>query len=191
MTSVRGLPTSHAMLRQKRPPRRTTSFGEAFDASGNLLIKLHWHPGFESGNADVDREHRALFAVSNNLLNAIVNGSPQEEIDRIIGILVNEVTSHFANEEAIQRSIGYPQAEEHARIHRSLVEKAVKLINDFKAGTVDVGTFFQFLAYDVVTLHMRREDSKFYPLFECSRTEAATGPGRRAIPKLVELVDLD
>ena len=167
------------------------AFGEALDASGNLLIKLHWHPGYESGNADIDREHRALFAVSNNLLNAIVNDRPREEIDRIIGILVNEVTSHFANEEAIQLSIGYPQAEEHARIHRSLVEKAVKLITDFKAGTVAVGTFFQFLAYDVVTLHMRREDSKFYPLFEGADRKMLPAEAEKPLPALAELVDLD
>lgn len=167
------------------------SVGEAFDASGNLLIKLHWHPGFESGNVDVDREHRALFAVSNDLLNAIVNGRPKDEIDRIIGVLVKEVTSHFDHEEAIQRSIGYPQAEEHARIHRNLVDKAVKLIGDFNAGTVDVGTFFQFLAYDVVTLHMRREDSKFYPLLGAAGPVESFDHSGESLPKLVELVDLN
>ncbi|HEY5974611.1 MAG TPA: PocR ligand-binding domain-containing protein [Geobacteraceae bacterium] len=166
------------------------SVGEAFDASGNLLIKLHWHPGFESGNADVDREHRSLFAVSNDLLNAIVNGRPKEDIDRIIGTLVKEVTSHFDHEEAIQRAIGYPQAEEHSLIHRSLVDKAVKLIGDFHAGKVDVGTFFQFLAYDVVTLHMRREDSKFYPLFETVGQKLPNAQAEEAMPKLVDLVDL-
>jgi hemerythrin-like metal-binding protein/PAS domain S-box-containing protein len=187
-------------LRLADPPRYAAaemaasadnSVGEAFDAAGNLLIKLNWQPGFESGNADVDREHRALFAVSNDLLNAIINGRPKEEIDRIIGTLVKEVTSHFDHEEAIQRSIGYPQAEEHSRIHRSLVDKAVKLIGDFNAGTVDVGTFFQFLAYDVVTLHMRREDSKFYPLFGTTSGSMPTEEAEKPLPMLVELVDLD
>jgi len=167
------------------------SFGEACDAAGNLLIKLHWHASFESGNADIDREHRALFAVSNDLLNAIVNARPFDEIDRIIGILVNEVTHHFDHEEAIQRSIGYEQAEEHARIHRALVDKAVKLISDFKAGGVTVGTFFQFLAYDVVTLHMRKEDSKFYPLFAAAGQKLPTATAEESIPDLVEIIDLD
>ncbi len=166
------------------------SVGEAFDASGNLLIKLHWHPGFESGNADIDREHRALFAVSNDLLNAIVNARPKVEIDRIISTLVKEVTFHFDHEEAIQRSIGYAQAEEHSRIHRNLLDKAVKLIDDFNAGNVSVGTFFQFLAYDVVTLHMRREDSKFYPLFEAAGQTMPTVKAVESLPSLVELVDL-
>jgi hemerythrin-like metal-binding protein/PAS domain S-box-containing protein len=187
-------------LRLAEPPRYAAaemaaaadnSVGEAFDASGNLLIKLNWAPGFESGNADVDREHRALFAVSNDLLNAIINGRAKEDIDRVIGVLVKEVTSHFAHEEEIQRSIGYPQAEEHSRIHRSLVDKAVKLIGDFNAGTVDVGTFFQFLAYDVVTLHMRREDSKFYPLFGPADRMLPTELVEKPLPMLVELVDLD
>jgi len=167
------------------------SVGEAFDAAGNLLIKLHWHASFESGNPDIDREHRALFAVSNDLLNAIVNGKPFDEIDRIIGILVNEVTHHFDHEEAIQRSIGYEQAEEHARIHRALVDKAVKLISDFKAGSVAVGTFFQFLAYDVVTLHMRKEDSKFYPLFAAAGQKLSMATAEESIPELVEIMDLD
>lgn len=187
-------------LRLADPPRYAAAemaatadnaVGEAFDAAGNLLIKLNWQPGFESGNADVDREHRALFAVSNDLLNAIINGRPFDEIDRIIGVLVKEVTYHFDHEEAIQRSIGYPQAEEHSRIHRALVDKAVKLISDFNAGTVDVGTFFQFLAYDVVTLHMRREDSKFYPLFGTADRLLPAEEAEKPLPMLVELVDLE
>jgi hemerythrin-like metal-binding protein len=187
-------------LRLADPPRYASSenagahdypAGDAFDATGNRLIRLIWHPVFESGNAVVDREHRALFAVSNDLLNAVIKESPPKEIDRIIGILVKEVTSHFSHEEAIQRSIGYAQADEHARIHRELVAKAVELIKDFKAGTVAVGSFFQFLAYDVVAMHMSKEDIKFYPLFEAADQVESSDEAEASIPKLVELVDLD
>jgi len=166
------------------------SAGVVVYETGNRLVRLNWDPSLESGNADVDREHRALFAVANDLLNAIVNGRPREEIDRIIGVLVREVTQHFDHEEAIQRSIGYAKVEEHAKIHRELIGKATHLIGDFKAGNIAVGPFFQFLAYDVVALHMLKEDSKFFPLFETAGHEVPTAQAEKEIPKLAELVDL-
>ncbi|MDK9712604.1 MAG: PocR ligand-binding domain-containing protein [Sulfuritalea sp.] len=168
---------------------------DIIDESGTRLVRLNWHPSYESGNAEIDRDHRALFAVANDLLNAIVAGKSSVEMDRIIGILVQEVTAHFAREEGIQATLGYAHAEEHARIHRELVDKAVGLIGEFKAGRVGVGPFFQFLAYDVVARHMLVEDRKFFPLFDHGDARKARAQpamqDNKTVPKLAELVDLE
>lgn len=154
------------------------------------LVHLNWHPGYDCGQDDIDREHHTLFAIANDLLNAIVAGKPQDDIGHIINQLVQETTQHFAHEEAILQAIGYAQREEHAVIHRKLIEKAVQLIDEFKAGRIEAGPFFQFLAYDVIARHMLGEDRKFFPLFQSTDNAASAETAIAGIPKLEELVDL-
>lgn len=155
------------------------------------LVRLNWHAAYDSGQADIDREHHILFAIANNLLNAIVAGKSLQAIGDIIDQLVHETTRHFTHEEAILRERGYDRVEEHAAIHRALIDKAVHLIGEFKAGKVEVGPFFQFLAYDVIARHMLGEDRKFFPLFQSDTDASALSVAPASLPGLAELVDLD
>ncbi|NJD34732.1 MAG: PAS domain S-box protein [Betaproteobacteria bacterium] len=160
------------------------------------LVRLAWHSTYECGQPEIDRDHRTLFAVTNDLLNAIVAGRSTEVIGEIVDTLAREATQHFAREEAILSAHGYPHTEEHARIHRELTEKAVHLIGEFKAGRVEAGPFFQFLAYDVIARHMLSEDRRFFPLFQATGNSGKTA-GRpadqaaEAITGMDELIDPD
>jgi two-component system C4-dicarboxylate transport sensor histidine kinase DctB len=154
------------------------------------LVRLNWHDEYNCGEAEIDREHRTLFAIANDLINATVAGKSSAAIGEIIDQLVKETTQHFAHEESILQARGYPRLEAHAAIHRQLIDKAVHLIGEFKAGKVEAGPFFQFLAYDVIARHMLGEDREFFPLFR-SGTEQAVAPVRKKLPGLAELVDLD
>ena len=69
---------------------------------------------------------------------------------------------HFDNEEKIMMSIGYPQTDEHAIIHRQLVHKAVHLAELFERNRLDFAEIFSFLANDVVIMHMQKEDRNFF-----------------------------
>jgi two-component system C4-dicarboxylate transport sensor histidine kinase DctB len=155
------------------------------------LVHLNWHPAYDCGQADIDREHHVLFAIANDLLNAIVAGKSPEDIGRIIDQLVQETTHHFAHEETILEAHGYAGLDAHRAIHRALIDQAVRLIGEFKAGKVEAGPFFQFLAYDVIARHMLGEDRKFFPLFEGATTTTMATAEQTAIPSLAELVDLD
>lgn len=155
------------------------------------LVHLNWHPAYDSGQADIDREHHVLFAIANDLLNAIVAGKSPEDIGHIIDQLVQETVQHFTHEEAILEAHGYVGLEAHRGIHRALIDQAVRLVGEFKAGKVEAGPFFQFLAYDVIARHMLGADRKFFPLFQEATATATAAVESTAIPSLAELVDLD
>lgn len=155
------------------------------------LVNLNWHATYDCGQPDIDREHHALFAIANQLINATVAGQSPAAIDAIIQQLVRETTQHFAHEEAILQAQGYAELAAHAAIHRELIDKAVHLIGEFKSGRLEAGPFFQFLAYDVIARHMLGEDRKFFPLFQDATDTATAAPAQTAIPGLAELVDLD
>lgn len=59
-------------------------------------------------------------------------------------------------------SIGYPNTDKHAVIHRQLVHKAVHLAELFEENKLDFAEIFSFLANDVVIEHMQKEDRKFF-----------------------------
>ena len=68
--------------------------------------------------------------------------------------------------EALIAEAGFPDAQEHATIHRTLLDKAADVTNRFHAGTLAVGELFQFLAHDVVARHMLGADREFCPFLK-------------------------
>ena len=81
----------------------------------------------------------------------------------IVSQLLADVVQHFRDEESILAELAYPKLDEHAKIHAHLVAKALELAEAFQAGTLSVGSLFQFLAYDVVTRHMLGADRDYFP----------------------------
>ena len=127
------------------------------------FVQLMWKDAFMSGNSLIDAQHRGLFEVSNQLLDAVLSSRPTDEISTIVNQLLGDVLQHFHDEEGILSELAYPRLGEHAKEHARLVSKALELADAFKAGTLSVGTLFQFLAYDVVTRHMLGADREYFP----------------------------
>ena len=128
------------------------------------FVRLNWRRAYACGHAVIDRQHRGLFDDANGLLTAVLSARPTEEVASLVDKLMRDVVRHFADEEAIVTTAGWPGATEHAAIHRGLVEKAGTLVSHFQAGTLGIGELFQFLAQDLVALHILRVDREFFPL---------------------------
>ncbi len=139
----------------------------------NRLVQFSWYRVFECGNEAIDRDHQTLFAMANDLLNAIISGKPVGELKNMVVLLAHEAAQHFRREEAILAAAGYAHVAEHARIHRDLADKAAALLREFEAGSVEIGHVFQFLANDIIVKHMLGADREFFPIFQ---------PGGAALP---------
>lgn len=146
-------------------PETPKRIGVGENVSANF-VKLAWHQAYECGHAAIDEEHQTLFTDANNLLAAILSGRPTEEVTVVIDVLIRDVVQHFQNEEAIITAAGFPGAEEHAEIHRGLVDSALALVARFHAGTLAIGDLFQYLAHDVVARHMLGADREFFHYLE-------------------------
>jgi len=132
------------------------------DHSKNF-VELTWRVPFESGHPLIDVQHRNLFDQANKLLTAVISGRPKAELAELVDALIGDVVEHFRDEEAVLTAAGYAGAKDHAAIHDGIVERAVTLVDQFHAGTLDLGTLFQFLAYDVIAAHMLGADRDFFP----------------------------
>ncbi|MCK9988030.1 MAG: hypothetical protein AzoDbin1_04502 [Azoarcus sp.] len=127
------------------------------------LVKLVWHAAFQSGDAELDSEHRELFDEINALWALVVAERPVEEIRATIDALHRKMVRHFRDEERLLQRVGYPDLAAHVQMHDALTARADALIEDFRRGGADFGALFTFLAHDMVAKHIVSRDRAYFP----------------------------
>lgn len=138
---------------------------------GVSFARLVWRTVYECGHPVIDAQHRQLFAHANELLTAVSQEHPRQEINRCIASLIEEVVQHFRDEEVILTSANFAAIEQHILLHRQLTAKAVALVVQFHSGTLDFSELYQFLAYEVVAQHMLGADREFFPCLAAMQTQ--------------------
>jgi diguanylate cyclase (GGDEF)-like protein/hemerythrin-like metal-binding protein len=149
------------------------------------FAELVWQEKYDCGEPGIDKQHRLLFQHANTVLAAMSAGRPSEEVTPLIDTLMRNVVQHFADEETAFLAAGFPEAQAHAAIHRQLMAEAVELFNRFHDRQIGMGALFQFLAHDVIALHMLGADRQFQAYLR-RRGEATDGA---ADPMCESMVD--
>jgi len=117
-----------------------------------------WMPKYETGNPAVDRQHKRLFEMANDLHHSIVSGHGRETMGPALKALASYTLEHFATEEGYMRTTGYQNYARHKGEHDRLAKQVKGLIQQFKEGSAPLpGTLSKFLA-DWLTHHIKEED---------------------------------
>ncbi len=124
---------------------------------------LTWKKEYECGNNTIDSQHRHLFNLANELLSAIITGLPDQEVEAMSKKLITHTIIHFRDEDAIYRQTEFPLADEHNKIHNSLIKEMREQIARFQEDNSTVNELFDFMTVKVVEDHMMNEDRKFFP----------------------------
>jgi diguanylate cyclase (GGDEF)-like protein/hemerythrin-like metal-binding protein len=158
-----------AMYAAKREGRNRVELDTLSGAQGTAehlegaFVQLIWKDAFQSGHPVIDEQHRALFRVCNELLEAMLSARPADEVSMVVEGLLAEVARHFMDEEAVLSKAGFPGLKVHAEAHAALLDKGRALKQAFDGGSLSVGGLFQFLAYDVVARHILGVDRAYFP----------------------------
>ena len=88
-------------------------------------IRLEWKTEWESGNKEIDAQHKELVELGNSLIYMSLSNVGVEKTMHQLDRVLHHIVDHFAAEEAIIKHAGYPHYEQHARIHKGLVEKSI------------------------------------------------------------------
>ncbi|MCP4347659.1 MAG: diguanylate cyclase [Desulfobacterales bacterium] len=126
------------------------------------LLRLVWKDYYCCGNRLIDSQHRAIFAMSNRLFEAILSEYPAVDVAAIITQLLDDVRQHFQDEEKLLETVGYPDLKQHAEKHASLLGKGIELSQMFNESKITTGGVFQFLVSEGVMNHMLKADRKFF-----------------------------
>lgn len=112
---------------------------------------------------EIDRQHRELVAIVNDLNLSMLDGRDHESVAWTIGALTAYTKFHFAFEEKLLAHHGYAGTHEHTMEHRMFV----RTLSDFKVAHADrtAGLSVSLLAFlgDWLTNHIMGTDRRYVP----------------------------
>jgi hemerythrin len=132
------------------------------------MALVSWTDGMSVGIAKIDSEHRGLIDIINQLHSEMLAGKSKDAMRAILDRLIAYTKTHFATEEMLFRTHGYPQAVEHMEEHASLTQKALVLQADLKVGKVVISAPVLDFLRNWLTSHILKDDMA-YRLFFASK----------------------
>jgi hemerythrin len=104
-----------------------------------------WKDKYAIGSPEIDREHRALFHMVNELEEAMVSGKAEGGLESLFERLAAYSRFHFRTEEKQMRAQGYPDTEQHVREHNEFIARLALLGKKLSQG--EEGTDFETLRF--------------------------------------------
>ena len=138
-------------------------------------VTLEWRPDWETGNPILDEEHRSLLELSNRLMDLSLSGAAAAEVRSGVDALLDRAAAHFSHEEQLLEEVGFPEAAEHAKLHRDLVHEAQALKEQVTQGELAPPALFEFLVGKLVMAHMLHADVRFHSYFKKAGEDSAAG----------------
>jgi len=147
---------------------------DRFALTNDLLTGVH----------DIDEQHRQLFQLANQLIDA--NSSPSDRIKfiRAMAFLGGYIDYHFAAEELTMQDTRFPSYEEHRTFHESFREQLGDIAEEARTtGSSDLPTRrITALLTDWLITHIRIMDRAFAEyLVSQSRGEPIHLPGQERL----------
>ena len=87
---------------------------------------IPWLPAYEVNVPEIDEQHRELFRMFNDLLDAMWDGKGKNIIEEKLRFLAGYAVTHFSTEEKYMVNYNFPDYTAHKKLH-----------DDFTAGVVD------------------------------------------------------
>lgn len=128
--------------------------------------KLQWNNEWNSGNDEIDMEHKELLSLLNDLINASILEMNFDKSIEKLDILIDKIVKHFEKEEVILSNMRYKDYDKHSKIHKNLIGKLFQLKQCYQNRELNSAAFFSFIADDVIIGHLVSEDMRFFALFK-------------------------
>ncbi|NOZ89840.1 MAG: hemerythrin family protein [Epsilonproteobacteria bacterium] len=105
------------------------------------MLLLKWKDAYSMNEENIDKQHKWLFKLSNDIYDLIEKGVDDYEHFRELFMALNDYgIEHFIYEEMYMKEQGYPNLEEHIKEHRQFSDKVRDLIEK-ETHIKDIGEF--------------------------------------------------
>ncbi|RDY22979.1 hemerythrin [Romboutsia maritimum] len=125
-------------------------------------MAYNWSNDLQTGNMQIDTEHKELIKAINNLLEACSTGKGRAEIEKTVNFLSSYTKTHFAHEEVLQKKYNYPDYNNHKKYHQSFIDTVESIREKILANgpsIVLVGEVNSKVGNWIIN-HIKREDVK-------------------------------
>lgn len=123
---------------------------------------VDWHDNYTVHDAEMDAHHQRLFAIVNDLHQAMFTKQAKIEIEKILARLVEHTQTHFAAEERLMQARGYAGFALHKAEHERLLRQLGELGREFhKADSNVAADMLTFLIKDWLVGHILSLDKDY------------------------------
>ena len=126
------------------------------------MVLIEWRDEFSVGVPDVDKEHRELIALINDLHAAMTSGDSDYTVMDFLGEIYAHVAAHFALEEKIMRERKYDHYVEHKADHEDLLDELRDIMDDYEENTYFSDDEFAGAVEKWFSEHFRSRDARLH-----------------------------
>ncbi|MDD3393566.1 MAG: hemerythrin [Clostridia bacterium] len=121
-----------------------------------------WTKELETGNIQIDTEHKQLIKAINDLLEACSSGKGRNEVIRTVDFLSQYTKTHFAHEQVLQQKFHYPDYVNHKKYHEDFIKVVDGIAIRLKAegATIQLVGEVNMQVGNWLINHIKREDVK-------------------------------
>ncbi|TFG81510.1 MAG: diguanylate cyclase [Erysipelotrichales bacterium] len=125
--------------------------------------KIPWINILESGNVDLDNDHRALLDKINGLFIRVNPLSVVAKNDFEILDFISDYKKHMTDEEKLFQGTEYPLIDQHIHEHERIFKDLTDFQHQFQSGSLDHFSLVDYVVREIFVYHMSMEDTKFFP----------------------------
>lgn len=127
------------------------------------MALIAWNKELSVHVAEMDRQHRRLIDLVNDLNDAIIRQKKREVIGGTLEVLLRYTEVHFAEEEKLFVRYEYPDEAAQKNEHKKFVDKVAKLKRQHDDGSTVLGVAVTDFLSDWLKKHIMLEDKKYGP----------------------------
>ena len=127
------------------------------------MALLVWSSQYSVGVEEMDRQHKVLFDLLNQLHEAMLQGKAQSITGELLRKLVDYTRRHFAAEEGMQAAAGFPGLALHRIKHRELIKQVEQFVVRYERGESAMNVQLMGFLREWLTKHIQQTDREYGP----------------------------
>ena len=121
---------------------------------------VHWHNSFSVGVQKIDAQHRQLFTLINELIQAVTTNQHEEAFDQLFYLVLDYTHAHFQTEAEFFKI--HPDWHLHNQQHQDFIEHTRKLCKESQQDKVGAATALLEFLTNWLQNHILKTDITFF-----------------------------
>ncbi|GBE30005.1 bacteriohemerythrin [bacterium BMS3Bbin04] len=121
---------------------------------------LKWKSSYDIGVPIIDRQHKQLFALIDELQREMTYGDARQMIPDVFARLANYTRYHFSTEELVMKKYGYSEIKEHKAKHQYFKQELANLVVRHQNGNMMVSVDTYKTLRDWIIKHVTSAEAR-------------------------------
>jgi len=124
---------------------------------------LAWSEKYSVNVKGIDDQHKKLIGLLNQLDEAMRQGKGRQALDKILKELIQYTRTHFADEERLMKTHGYPEYEWHKAKHDRMTQKVLDIQREYQEGKITITLDVMKFLENWIDKHILGTDKQYSP----------------------------